>query len=98
MTKQELAARIRNLSAVATREWGVLRCHDAGELEACGINGRGRYLRYPDRIDAVMNDCSHDECHHPAALVDMELAVLLRNHADEIADALEYTERNGGYR
>jgi hypothetical protein len=100
MSPAELADAIAQLDAKASKDWQVHRCYSAdreGPDVACGIcSSTGRHPCPPDhaRYANVIGDQSYDECHHPASLVDMELAVLLRNHTREIVEALREGERH----
>lgn len=91
MNAGDLAARLALLSLAASKNWEVIKCDWAASDEACGITCD---QEHPAAIanghlrSSVVRDCSYDECHHPASVVDMELAVLLRNHVDLIIDAL----------
>lgn len=98
MTREELADKIERLSEMASKDWRVLRCQfvdgdsDGGPGAACGITCHSDHPAHDDGRAPVVRDESYDECHHPASLVDMELAVLLRNNAEVIASSLRHAQ------
>lgn len=99
MTGEELAAAIEQLDAKASKAWQVHRCGECPADKACGICSD--VSRHPNWAPCaphhasnanIMGDLSYDECHHPASQVDMELAILLRNNAEAIVEALRKIE------